>query len=81
MVESWNKCVIIELPELDGAQIVWTPNKATVLLGENWPAASGVAYFDAVDKCSDAMVGTYPWEQARVAFVAAIAEAKVTRLR
>lgn len=33
MVESWNKCVIIELPELDGAQIVWTPNKATVLLG------------------------------------------------
>ncbi|MGT2445996.1 hypothetical protein ACU4I5_27550 (plasmid) [Ensifer adhaerens] len=27
------------------------------------------------------MVGTYPWEQARVAFVAAIAEAKVTRLR
>ncbi|WP_309142286.1 DUF982 domain-containing protein [Ensifer sp. ENS06] len=63
------------------AQIVWTPNKATVLLGENWPAASGVAYFDAVDKCSDAMVGTYPWEQARVAFIAAIAEAKVTRLR
>ncbi|WP_442780599.1 DUF982 domain-containing protein [Ensifer sp. SL37] len=42
--------MIIELPELDGAQIVWTPNKATVLLGENWPAASGVAYFDAVDK-------------------------------
>ncbi|MGT2445997.1 DUF982 domain-containing protein (plasmid) [Ensifer adhaerens] len=37
--------MIIELPELDGAQIVWTPNKATVLLGENWPAASGVAYF------------------------------------
>ncbi|WFP95547.1 hypothetical protein [Ensifer adhaerens] len=27
------------------------------------------------------MVGTYTWEQARVAFVAAIAEAKVTRLR
>lgn len=42
--------MIIELPELDGAQIVWTPNKAMVLLGENWPAASGVAYFNAVDK-------------------------------
>ncbi|MCY1746373.1 hypothetical protein OVA00_39625 [Ensifer sp. SL37] len=27
------------------------------------------------------MVGAYPWEQARVAFVAAVAEAKVTRLR
>ncbi|MGN7883563.1 hypothetical protein [Ensifer sp. 22460] len=27
------------------------------------------------------MDGTYPWKQARVAFVAAVAEAKVTRLR
>ncbi|KSV67641.1 hypothetical protein N183_31905 [Sinorhizobium sp. Sb3] len=40
MMESWNKCVIIELPELDGAQIVWTPNKATVLLSKSWPVDS-----------------------------------------
>ncbi|MBD9498605.1 DUF982 domain-containing protein [Ensifer sp. ENS01] len=72
---------IIQLPELDGVQIVWTPGRAAKLLSENWPIDFGVAYSDALYKCTDAAMGTYPWEQARAAFIEAIAEAKVTRLR
>lgn len=42
-----------------------------------WPVDYGVAYLAALNKCTDAMLGTYPWEQARDAFAAAIAEARV----
>jgi hypothetical protein len=80
-IQSWSKCVIIQLPELDGVQIVWTPGRAAKLLSENWPIDFGVAYSDALYKCTDAAMGTYPWEQARAAFIEAVAEAKVTRLR
>lgn len=81
MIKSWSECVIIQLPELDGVQIVWTPAHAATLLSESWPLDYGVAYIDAINKCTDAMLGTYPFEQARDAFVEAIAEAKVTKLR
>lgn len=80
MIETWNECVIIQLPELDGVQIVWTPARAAKLLSESWPVDYGVAYLDALNKCTDAMLGTYPWEQARDAFIEAIAEARVTKL-
>ncbi|MGN7881321.1 DUF982 domain-containing protein [Ensifer sp. 22460] len=80
MIETWNECVIIQLPELDGVQIVSTPARAATLLSESWPVDYGVAYLDALNKCTDAMLGTYPWEQARDAFIEAIAEARVTKL-
>lgn len=80
MIETWNECVIIQLPELDGVQIVWTPARAAMLLSESWTVDYGVAYLAALNKCTDAMLGTYPWEQARDAFAAAIAEARVTKL-
>ncbi|KQZ41824.1 DUF982 domain-containing protein [Ensifer sp. Root558] len=80
MIENWNDCVIIQLPELDGVQIVWTPGRAATLLSESWPVDYGVAYSDALNKCTDAMLGTYAWEPARDAFLEAIAEAKVTKL-
>lgn len=80
MIETWNECVIIQLPELDGVQIVWTPARAATLLSESWPVDYGVAYLDALNKCTDTMLGTYPWEQARDAFIEAIAEARVTKL-
>ncbi len=80
MIETWNECVIIQLADLDGVQIVWTPARASTLLSDHWPVYYGVAYTDALNKCTDAMLGTYPREQARDAFVEAIAEAKVTKL-
>lgn len=80
MIETWNECVIIQLADLDGVQIVWTPARASTLLSDHWPVYYGVAYTDALNKCTDAMLGTYPWERARDAFVEAIAEAKVTKL-
>ncbi|RDL47896.1 hypothetical protein BLJAPNOD_05121 [Ensifer sp. M14] len=80
MIETWNECVIIQLPDLDGVQMVWTPARATVLLSNSWPVAYGVAYTDALNKCTDAMLGTFPWENARQAFLEAIAEAKVAKL-
>lgn len=71
---------MIQLPELDGVQMVWTPGGAAVLLSDNWPVDHGVAYSAALNKCTDAMLGTFPWEQARQAFIEAIVEAKVTKL-
>lgn len=80
MIETWNECVIIQLPDLDGVQMVWTPARAATLLSDSWPVDYGVAYTDALNKCTDAMLGNYPWDQARDAFVEAIAEAKITKL-
>ena len=81
MLETWKECVIIQLPARDGVQIVWTPTQAAALLSDSWPVVGGVFYTEALNKCTDAMLGTYPWEQARQAFVAAISEANVTKLR
>ncbi|KSV78179.1 DUF982 domain-containing protein [Ensifer sp. ENS07] len=81
MVETWNECVIIQLPALDGVQIVWTPAQAANLLSDCWPVDHGVAYSEALNKCTDAMLGVYPWETAREAFIKAILEGRVTKLR
>lgn len=42
MIENWNECVIIQLPKLDGVQIVWTPGRAATLLSGSWPVDHGV---------------------------------------
>lgn len=81
MTETWHECIIIQLPDLDGVQIVWTPAQAAALLSNNWPVDYGVSYTDAINKCTDAMLGTYPWKQAQEAFIEAIEEARVTKLR
>ncbi|QHG70185.1 DUF982 domain-containing protein [Ensifer adhaerens] len=80
MIENWNECVIIQLPKLDGVQIVWTPGRAATVLSGSWPVDHGVGYSDALSKCTDAMLGTYPWEPTRDAFLEAIADASVTKL-
>ncbi|NRP21544.1 hypothetical protein LPJGGPFB_04803 [Ensifer adhaerens] len=81
MIETWKECVIIQLPDLDGVQIVWTPARAASLLGESWPVDHGQAFTEALNKCTDAMLGTYPWEQARAAFIEAITEAKIRKFQ
>lgn len=34
MAEKWDECVIIDLPNLEGIQIVWSPAYAAQLLSE-----------------------------------------------
>jgi hypothetical protein len=81
MPDIWGDCVIIQLPDPDGVEIVWTPAHAARLLSEQWPVENGVAYTKALNVCTDAMMGTYPREQARNAFIAAVDEAKIKKLR
>ncbi|MEY9200811.1 hypothetical protein ABIA16_005990 [Sinorhizobium fredii] len=81
MFKSWNECVIVDLPDLDGVQIVWSPAEAARLLSEHWPVSHGNAYNAALNACTDAMLGTAPEDQARQAFVAAVKEAKIKMMR
>lgn len=77
---AWGKCVIIDLPDLDGVQIVWHPAYAAHLLIDSWPVDHGRAYGAAINACADAVVGTRTGEHARIAFIAAINEAEVEML-
>ncbi|ACP23180.1 hypothetical protein NGR_b17290 (plasmid) [Sinorhizobium fredii NGR234] len=81
MFKAWNECVIVDLPDLDGIQIVWTPAEAATLLSEHWPVSHGSAYNAALNACTDAMLGTASDDEARRAFVAAAQEAKITMMR
>ena len=81
MLKTWNECVIVDLPDLDGIQIVWTPAEAATLLSEHWPVSHGNAYSAALNACTDAMLGTAPDDRARQAFVAAAEEAKIKVMR
>ncbi|WP_373414609.1 DUF982 domain-containing protein [Ensifer aridi] len=81
MPDLWEDCVIIQLPGANGVEIVWTPAQAARLLSEQWPVENGVAYTKALNVCTDAMMGTFPRKQARDAFVAAVNEAKIKKLR
>ncbi|OAP36426.1 hypothetical protein AU381_18105 [Sinorhizobium glycinis] len=81
MFKTWDECVIVNLPDLDGVQIVWTPAEAARLLSEHWPIDHGSAYNAAINSCTDAMLGTAPFDRARQAFVAAVEEAKVKIMR
>jgi hypothetical protein len=81
MAENWDECVIIDLPNLDEVQIVWSPAAAARLLSESWPSTDGSTYAAALNACTDAMLGALPAEPAREAFLAAIEEAKIKTLR
>jgi hypothetical protein len=81
MLKTWNECVIVNLPDLAGVQIVWTPAEAATLLSEHWPVSAGSAYSAALNACTDAMLGIASHEQARRAFIAAVEEAHVKMLR
>ncbi len=81
MRETWVECVIVELQQPHGVQIAWNPAHAVRLLTDCWPVQTGFRYGTAVNLCADAAFGTYPWKQARSAFIAAIDEAKIRRLR
>ncbi|WEX75110.1 DUF982 domain-containing protein [Sinorhizobium numidicum] len=81
MTDVWGDCVIIQLPNPNGVEIVWTPAHAARLLSECWPVEYGAAYSTALNVCTDAMMGTSPREQARDAFIAAVDEAKIKKLR
>ncbi|MDW9843500.1 DUF982 domain-containing protein [Sinorhizobium meliloti] len=76
----WGECVILDLPDLDGVQIVWHPAYAARLLIDSWPLDHGRAYGTAINACADAMVGICTGERARIAFIAAINEAKIDLL-
>ncbi|WP_026617198.1 DUF982 domain-containing protein [Ensifer aridi] len=80
MGTAWDECVIIDLPDLDGVQIVWHPGYAARLLSDSWPVDHGRAYGAAINACADALVGTCKGEDARAAFIAAINEAKIEML-
>ncbi|ASQ07368.1 DUF982 domain-containing protein (plasmid) [Sinorhizobium meliloti] len=77
---AWGECVIIDLPDLDGVQIVWHPAYAAHLLIDSWPVDHGRAYGAAINACADAVVGTRTGEHARIASIAAINEAEVEML-
>ncbi|GCA52201.1 MULTISPECIES: DUF982 domain-containing protein [Sinorhizobium] len=77
MAATWDECVIVEIPNLDGVQIVWSPTCAARLLSENWPKMDGSTYAAALNACTDAMLGAAPAAPARDAFIAAIEEAKL----
>ncbi|MCA1444562.1 DUF982 domain-containing protein [Ensifer sp. IC4062] len=79
MNATWGEAVIVQLGER--VEIVWTPGHAVRLLNEHWTVEQGAAYQTALNRCTDAMFGIYPWEQAREAFVAAIGEANLKKLR
>ncbi|MCA1407297.1 DUF982 domain-containing protein [Ensifer sp. IC3342] len=79
MNATWGEAVIVQLGER--VEIVWTPGHAARLLSEHWPTGHGAAYQTALNECTDAMFGIYPWEQARDAFVAAVEEASIKKLR
>ncbi|WP_085032275.1 DUF982 domain-containing protein [Ensifer aridi] len=79
MTNTWGDCVIVQLG--DRVEIVWTPAQAARLLSECWPVEQGAAFQAALNECTDAMFGIYPWEHARDAFVAAIEEANIKKLR
>ncbi|WP_026187215.1 DUF982 domain-containing protein [Ensifer sp. BR816] len=81
MLKTWNECVIVNLPDLAGVQIVWTPAEAARLLSEHWPVSVGSAYSAALNACTDAMLGTASHDEARQAFVAAVEEAQIKMLR
>ncbi|AFL49869.1 hypothetical protein ABIE78_004351 [Sinorhizobium fredii] len=81
MFKAWNECVIVDLPALDGVQIVWTPAEAARLLSEHWPVTHGRAYNTALNACTDAMLGTASDDQARRTFIAAVEEAKIRMMR
>ncbi|RVL05118.1 DUF982 domain-containing protein [Sinorhizobium meliloti] len=80
MGSTWCECVILDLPDLDGVQIVWHPGYAALLLSDSWPVDRGRAYGAAINACADALVGTCTGEDARIAFIAAINEAKIDML-
>ena len=77
MDETWDECVIVAVPNLDGVQIVWSPTFAARLLSENWPKMDGRTYAAALNACTDEMLGAAPAAPARDAFIAAIEEAKL----
>ncbi|MBB4189344.1 DUF982 domain-containing protein [Sinorhizobium terangae] len=79
MNENWGEAVIVQLGER--VEIVWTPAHAVRLLNEHWTIEQGAAYLTALNQCTDAMFGIYPWEQARASFIAAVEEAKIKKLR
>ncbi|KQY70300.1 DUF982 domain-containing protein [Ensifer sp. T173] len=81
MRETWEECVIVELQQPHGVQIVWDPAHAARLLTDCWPVQCGFRYGTALNRCTDAAFGTYPWKQARSAFIAAIDEERVRKLR
>ncbi|WP_085033095.1 DUF982 domain-containing protein [Ensifer aridi] len=81
MTETWDECVIVELPDLDGVQIVWSPAYAARLLSENWPKTDGSKYTAALNACTDAMLGSAPAAPARDAFIAAVEEARLETFR
>ncbi|RVH89135.1 DUF982 domain-containing protein [Sinorhizobium medicae] len=81
MAETWDECVIVDLPNLDGVQIVWSPAYAAQLLSENWPDTKGQSYSAALNACTDAMLGAGSAAPARDAFLAAVDEAKIKTLR
>ncbi|MDE3773723.1 DUF982 domain-containing protein [Sinorhizobium meliloti] len=76
----WDECVILDLPDLDGVQIVWHPAYAVRLLIDSWPVDHRRAYGTAINACADAVVGICTGERARIAFMAAISEAKIDLL-
>lgn len=80
MSTAWGECIILDLPDLDGVQIVWHPAYAARLLIYSWPLDHGRAYGAAINACADAMVGTCTGAHARLAFIAAINEAKIEML-
>ncbi|MDW9537897.1 DUF982 domain-containing protein [Sinorhizobium meliloti] len=55
----WGECVIIDLPDLDGVQIVWHAAYAVRLLIDSWPVDHRRAYGTAINACADAVVGIY----------------------
>ncbi len=81
MFKTWNECVIVNLPDLDGVQIIWTPAEAARLLSEDWPTDHGSAYNAALNACTDALLGTASCDRARQAFIAAAEEAQITVMR
>ncbi|WP_164828662.1 DUF982 domain-containing protein [Sinorhizobium meliloti] len=81
MAEKWDECVIIDLPNLEGIQIVWSPAYAAQLLSENWPDTTGRSYSAALNSCTDAMLGAASAAPARDAFLAAVVEARIKTLR
>lgn len=71
----WSATVDIDFVST-GRQEVRGPFEALILLTDHWPYRQGIRFVRARSACRGALAGYMPLEEARVAFVVAVDEAR-----
>lgn len=77
MEKNWQKSVTLALEGPDTFVTISNTTEASWAMIEDWPLEEGPALDRALDICAAVAEGKMPTEDARKAFLAAVAEAEI----